>query len=224
MGYADREILKGMMKLVMISDTHEKRPTDIPDGDVLIHAGDFTMSGRLKYLSEELTWFKSLPHRHKIWVAGNHDWACQHFMTEKHEDLLREASAPAIYLRDSGVTIDGRFFYGSPWQPWFCDWAFNLQRGAEIKKKWDIIPNDVDVLITHGPPKHILDWVGRDAAGCEELAKAVNGRVMPKVHVFGHIHGAYGYRNYGRTHYFNASMVNEGYQLDPKHKAWEFEL
>jgi hypothetical protein len=181
------------------------------------------MSGGLKYLSAELAWFKSLPHKHKIWIAGNHDWACQHFMTEGKEDLLRQASSPAIYLRDSSVVIDGVKFYGSPWQPWFYDWAFNLQRGAELRMRWDMIPNDTDVLITHGPPKYILDWVGKTQVGCEELAPAVS-RVAPRVHVFGHIHGAYGVREYGKTRYYNASMVNEAYLLDSKHKPWVVEL
>jgi predicted phosphohydrolase len=210
------------MKLVLISDTHEHRPA-VPDGDVLIHAGDLTMNGKLSYLIEELDWMKSLPHKHKILISGNHDWGFQHLMTQGREDLAHDLAAPMIYLRDSEVVIDGVKFYGSPWQPWFYDWAFNLQRGAEIGAKWDLIPIDTDVLITHGPPKHILDWVGKDSVGCEELATVVN-RIAPSIHVFGHIHGAYGRREYGMTKYYNASMVNEAYQLDSKHKPWEVEL
>jgi hypothetical protein len=181
------------------------------------------MDGKLKYLQPELDWFKSLPHPYKICISGNHDWAFQHFMTEGREDLAREICHPAIYLRDNSVTIDGVKFYGSPWQPWFFDWAFNLRRGFEIKAKWDIIPADTDVLITHGPPKHVLDWVGRDAVGCEDLALAVN-RIAPRIHVFGHIHGGYGRREYGKTRYYNASVVNEAYCLDPRHQPWIVEL
>jgi len=210
------------MKIVLMSDTHEKRPS-VPDGDVLVHAGDLTMSGKLSYLIEEMEWMKSLPHPHKILIAGNHDWGFQHLMTQGREDLAHELAAPMIYLRDSSVTIDGVKFYGSPWQPWFYDWAFNLQRGNEIKKKWDLIPENTDVLITHGPPKHVLDWVGKDAVGCEELAVTVN-RIAPRIHVFGHIHCAYGHREYGKTKYYNASVVNEMYQLDSKHQPWEVEL
>lgn len=210
------------MKIVMISDTHERRP-EVPSGDVLIHAGDLTMSGRFRYLSEELTWFKQLPHKHKIWVAGNHDWACQHFMTEGREDLLREASHPAIYLRDSHVVIDGVKFYGSPWQPYFFDWAFNLQRGRELRDKWSMIPADTDILITHGPPMGTLDRVGNSHVGCADLTAAV-ARLAPKIHVFGHIHCAYGQADNGKTQFYNASMVNEAYLLDSGHEPWVAEL
>jgi len=90
------------------------------------------------------------------------------------------------------VIIEGVKFYGSPWQPRFFDWAFNLDRGEEIKKKWDLIPMDTDVLITHGPPYGILDLTHEgEKVGCEELMKAVL-RVQPKIHIFGHIHEAYG--------------------------------
>lgn len=209
------------MKIILISDTHERHPV-IPDGDVLVHAGDLTMSGKLSYIEEELNWFKSQPHKHKIVIAGNHDWGFQHLMTQGREDLAHKLAAPAIYLRDSEVVIDGVKFYGSPWQPWFYDWAFNLQRGKDLKAKWDMIPTDTDVLVTHGPPRHILDWCGT-AAGCEDLNDAVN-RVGPKVHVFGHIHCAYGFREFGPTKYYNASMVNEAYLLNEKHKPWVVEL
>lgn len=210
------------MKLVLISDTHERRP-EVPSGDVLIHAGDFSVDGKLRYLRPELDWFKNLPHPYKICIAGNHDWAFQHFMTEGREDMAREICYPAIYLRDSETVIDGVKFYGSPWQPYFFDWAFNLQRGAELREKWDAIPLDTDVLVTHGPPKYTLDWVGKDHVGCEELQAAIN-RVGPRVAVFGHIHGAYGHRAFGPTRYYNASMVNEAYQLDSKHQPWVVEL
>ena len=178
------------------------------------------MNGSLRSLKEELEWFRRQSHEYKIFIAGNHDFACEHFMREGREDLLHELAYPAIYLRDSPITIDGRVFYGSPWQPWFFNWAFNLQRGADIRSKWDLIPL-CDVLVTHGPPMFVLDRVGKDHAGCEDLANRVL-RVAPKVHVFGHIHEGYGHERKGMTDYYNASVVDARYRL--VNQPWEVEL
>lgn len=110
------------------------------------------------------------------------------------------------------MTIEGINIYGSPWQPWYHDWAFNLERGEEIKKKWDLIPQGVDVLITHGPPHKILDKTieGVDA-GCEMLVEAIK-RVKPKIHVFGHIHEARGQVLQDGVHYINACSCDLTYR------------
>ena len=93
-----------------------------------------------------------------------------------------------IYLQDSGCTIAGLKIWGSPWQPWFMNWAFNLQRGAELAEKWDMIPDDIDILITHGPPRGYGDLAGRHRReGCDDLVEALD-RVRPLLHCFGHIH------------------------------------
>ena len=104
-------------------------------------------------------------------------------------------------------------FWGSPWQPWFYDWAFNLNRGHDIKQKWDLIEHDVDVLITHGPPYGILDKTIHEQThvGCEELKKCVL-RLKPKLHVFGHIHEGYGTYRMGDTVFINACILNVHYQ------------
>lgn len=197
------------MRIVVISDTHtfEDRIT-VPDGDVLIHAGDATIEGTPAEVVAFGKWFDAQPHRHKIFVAGNHDWLFQKNPIQAHYLIQFDG---VYYLQDSGITIDGIRFYGSPWQPRFCDWAFNLDRGEAIKQKWDLIPQ-CNVLITHGPPWGILDCVmiGREHLGCEELLKAV-GRVRPKVHVFGHIHGGYGERKVNGIRFINASICDEGY-------------
>jgi hypothetical protein len=106
-----------------------------------------------------------------------------------------------VYLQDEGVTIDGVAFYGSPWQPWFYDWAFNLPRdGWELRKRWEAIPTETDVLVTHGPPHMVLDKaagrhskdVASDHGGCKILRTEILTRIKPKLHVFGHIHEGYG--------------------------------
>jgi Icc-related predicted phosphoesterase len=96
-------------------------------------------------------------------------------------------------MEDELLPRQGIETYGSPWQPEFCNWAFNKNRGADIKEKWDLIPDTTDVLITHGPPKDILDLCAHGGrAGCEMLRDAVVDRVKPRLHIFGHIHEGYG--------------------------------
>jgi Icc-related predicted phosphoesterase len=201
-------------KIVMISDTHARhKQVSVPDGDVLIFAGDLMTCGRkFTQITDFAQWFSAQPHKTKIVIAGNHDRLFQ------VNPLLcsREFSEDVIYLQDTEVIVDGLKYYGSPWQPAFFDWAFNAQRGADIKRYWDMIPEDTDVLITHGPPYGILDqmYEGYDAfkhLGCEELLFAV-ARVKPRLHVFGHIHSGYGDDTNGQTIFVNASICDEEYR------------
>lgn len=203
------------MRLVLASDTHNLHwQLNVPDGDVFVHAGDLTMSGGVEELKDAALWMRQLPHKRKVFIAGNHDFGLQHFMTEGREDIVRDIFDGCDYLRDSGVEIDGVNFYGSPWQPWFYDWAFNLPRGSELAEKWSMIPADTDVLVTHGPPYGILDQCPNGKVGCYDLFCAV-AKVSPKVHVFGHIHEAYGHvsRQSGSPKFYNASVVNSSYKV-----------
>lgn len=149
------------------------------------------------------------PAKEVVFTAGNHDFAFERAYAKEKLDLCR-----LRYLQDEAIEIDGKKFYGSPWQPAFCGWAFNVERGQAIKKYWDLIPEGIDVLITHGPPMGLLDQSsrGRENLGCEELAKRID-IVKPKVHVFGHIHGGRGHRNYRGMDFYNASVVNEAYNV-----------
>lgn len=208
------------MKIVCISDTHTfEYDIAVPDGDVLIHAGDATINGEPWEVSRFALWLKRQPHKHKIFVAGNHDW-----LFEKDPQAARAAieSVGTHYLQDESIMLDGLRFYGSPWQPRFCDWAFNLDRGDAIKQKWDCIPK-CDVLITHGPPWGVLDYAKlcEPHLGCEELIKAV-GRARPRVHVFGHVHGGYGEAHIQGIHFINASICDEAYR--PVNKPIVFNL
>lgn len=205
------------MRIVSISDTHNHHPSlQIPEGDVLVHAGDATSRGTVQEIADFLAWFAGQPHARKILVAGNHDWGFQR-ETEAVRDLL--AGHPGItYLEDGGTRIDGVRFWGSPWQPWFCDWAFNLPRGGDaLREKWSRIPLDCQVLITHGPPQGVLDRtpdrydrMGRHV-GCEDL-QARLAAVKPRIHIFGHIHCGYGVTVSGGTTYLNASVCDENYR------------
>lgn len=197
-----------MVKIVAISDTHKKhRKLSVPEGDILIHAGDITSKGSLNDLVDFNHWLGELPHKYKIIVAGNHDFCFQNEPIESQKLITN-----AIYLQDQMITLLGLKFYGSPWQPWFFDWAFNLKRGSEIKTKWDLIPKDTDVLITHGPPMQILDkTVMKKHVGCEELIKKVL-EIKPKVHIFGHIHEEYGSIIKENIIFVNASSCTHSYQ------------
>ena len=199
------------MRIVCISDTHNGKPK-VPDGDILIHAGDLTMNGTFMEIVKVGDWLRELPHKHKVVIAGNHD-----FLFEKDINLAKNALGPGLtYLQDSDSEIEGLKFYGSPWTPRFFDWAFNVDRG-QLYRKWNLIPEGLDVLITHGPPAGILDknapaWGGIHV-GCTELYDAVK-LVRPKLHVFGHIHESNGRLDQDGTIFVNAAV---GYRLE--HKA-----
>jgi Icc-related predicted phosphoesterase len=201
------------MRLVLISDTHNWHRTMArpPEGDVLIHAGDLTDQGTLEEIAAFFEWFGALPHRHKIVIAGNHDFAFEKTPAEA------EALVPSgvTYLRDSGVEIQGFKLWGSPWQPWYYDWAFNLPRGEEIARKWALIPEETAVLVTHGPPHGVLDQAvegppGRP--GCEALAARVALLPRLRLHVFGHIHEGYGQVMKGDCTFVNACTCDIDYR------------
>jgi Icc-related predicted phosphoesterase len=195
------------MRIVCISDTHERhREIAVPDGDVLVHAGDLTRRGDRAAVLDFDAWLGDLPHRHKVVIAGNHDFCFE------RSSAARGWFRHATYLQDEGVTIEGVRFWGSPWQPRFFDWAFNLDRGAPLRAVWARIPVGVHVLITHGPPFGVLDRTARgEAVGCEELLAAV-ARVRPRLHVFGHIHEAAGRVERDGTTFVNACSCDLGYR------------
>lgn len=199
------------MRFVCTSDTHTLHDrVPIPDGDVFIHAGDFTSCGELPDIARFNSFLGKLSHKHKIVIAGNHDFAF-----ERQPALAQSLLTNCLYLQDSETVIDGVRIYGSPWQPWFNDWAFNLRRGPEIKAKWDRIPDDVQVLVTHGPPLGHGDKVpppqgNGERVGCEDLLAAIR-RIKPACHVFGHVHEGYGITTEGPTTCVNACMCDGRY-------------
>jgi Icc-related predicted phosphoesterase len=197
------------VRVVCVSDTHgQHAKLSVPDGDVLIHAGDFmTFGDRRREIVDFNQWLGKQPHRHKVVIAGNHD-----LMFERHPGADRELLGNGIYLENAGVELLGLNIWGSPVQPEFKNWAFNVARGTAIRRYWKMIPTDTDVLVTHGPPFGVLDQVNPSTAhlGCEELAKAVE-EIKPRLHVFGHIHGGHGSSASDGTQFVNASVVNEAY-------------
>jgi Icc-related predicted phosphoesterase len=221
--------IKLKMKILCISDTHslhKKIPKEwMVPADILIHAGDISSLGYTHEIKEFCKWFDSLDqYDNKIFIAGNHDWGFQPKNYHNNYDSVMEVIRSYKnfdYLIDEYVEItnvEGEKvkIYGSPWQPEFHQWAFNLQRGEEIQKKWDLIPNDTDVLITHGPPYGIGDFVpykGGEYVGCKNLLDTIATKLPNlKAHIFGHIHYSYGVVMRNNVKFVNASNCNERYE------------
>jgi predicted phosphodiesterase len=214
------------MKLLHISDTHgfhEMFPMErFNDIDVVVHSGDCS-NYRDPYRNEPevrafLAWYRDVPVKHKIYVAGNHDTSIERRMITKKDF----EDAGIIYLENEEVVIDGIKFWGSPHTPQFGDWAFMKSRQT-INRVWDTIPKDTDVLIVHGPPKGVRDLSfdrhnNLEYCGCGALAKkCFRMRDQLKLVLFGHIHDMYDVHNQGVSHYSktptlfsNATCVDDG--------------
>jgi Icc-related predicted phosphoesterase len=213
---------QGTLRVVCLSDTHGKHRNvqHVPEGDVLLHCGDFTHRGTHAEIKDFNAWLGSLPHQHKIVVAGNHDFcmdAAEYdanwrsaFRHAEYNDpnVSRELLTNATYLENRSLVVDGVKFYGSPMTPPIPGrtMAFNVARGFAAQQHWAKLPVDVDVLVTHGPPNGILDkTVTGLRVGDEMLLKEVVSRVRPRFHVFGHIHEAYGATRVGNTTFVNCA-------------------
>lgn len=239
-------------RITCISDTHTKqhnlltladtdkftgdfdpKDLDLPGGDILIHAGDIMNSGYVaREIGEFFEWFDAIPgYDKKVLIAGNHDRLFE--LQPAIVDTLLEKYPRIIYLEDSGFSLydldedTSIKFWGSPWQPEFYNWAFNLPRGGDaLKEKWALIPEDTDILITHGPAQGYRDTSGppynTPNLGCELLTERIK-EIKPSIHVCGHIHGGYGYATDGDTHFINASVLDERYQLVNKPLTFDWD-
>jgi len=204
------------MKIVCTADLHgQHRDVVIPNGDVLIVAGDITGWDRLDEIYDFNDWLYELPHKHKIVVAGNHDGCLEKAGCELASIYLSDAT----YLENNFCIIEhkGKNYkiWGSPITPRFGNWYFMKNRGEEINKVWDQIHEDTDIIVTHGPAWGILDEVRpawkKGHLGCKGLAKRIEV-VKPKLHIFGHIHDAYGVKELNGVKHINASICTEDYK------------
>lgn len=202
---------------------------DMPDGDLLIVSGDIEVSDRLSQLIRFVNWLKTLNYKKIIVIGGNHD-----FFIQDNYAICKELfdENEIIYLENTGIEIDGIKFWGSPITPTYGDWAFMHDRGKRIKRYWDMIPEDTQVLITHGPPYGILDRTDEGVlAGCVDLLNRVE-EVKPLYNIFGHIHEGHGtderfwYENMKdtgkKTTFINASVLDSRYRL--KHQPTVIEI
>ncbi|XP_055625098.1 UPF0046 protein C25E10.12 [Toxorhynchites rutilus septentrionalis] len=242
------DIPSNKVRVVCMSDTHSLThhiKFDIPDGDIFIHAGDFTRCGKLNEVIDFNSWLEKLPHKHKLVIAGNHELSFDHTFTHPFQNAnacckktgttildeiptlgnskeclaeavktqnIRQYLSNCVYLQDESIELYGLKIYGTPWQPEFCKWAFNVKRGRECLDKWDMIPENLDILITHTPPVGHGDLCCSGVrAGCVELLSTVQQRVKPRYHVFGHVHEGYGITSDGKIIFINASTCDINY-------------
>lgn len=210
-----------------ISDLHGDYPV-LEGGDLLICAGDCTAADKVLQWMEFFEWFKAQKYTHKLLVAGNHDGFLERCDSSAQSKIEAEEKGAVIedpgfeYLCDSGVEIEGLKIWGSPWTPRFYDWHFMLERGERIRQKWALIPEDTDILVTHGPAFGVLDAARRffphssENIGCRDLAERIKQLKKLKLHVFGHIHEAHGTQKVvcGTKEYVsvNASLMNREYE------------
>jgi predicted phosphohydrolase len=191
------------LTIVCISDTHElHRELDVPAGDILIHAGDFTMfSKSASAILDFNEWLGKLPHRWKILIPGNHE-----FFLES-DPSRRRLISNATVLINQGVEVASLKIWGSPVTLLYGG-AFGLSSPTDRVKLYAKIPDGLDILVTHGPPYSILDRSPRALhhAGCPQLLEAVS-RLKPKLHVFGHVHGAHGMLSTEDTLFVNAALL-----------------
>jgi Icc-related predicted phosphoesterase len=207
------------MKVLALSDTHEKEhlllndPIYLDYYDLVLVGGDVTGDGCLFKYEQFLKWLNTICATHKIIIAGNHDF--QFYLPSKRKEALELTKQyNCIYLEDQLIEIDGKRIYGFPWTPVFFNWAFMLERkGEQMQRNVNFIPENLDILLTHGPCYSILDSnKAGHLCGCETLKERVE-LIKPKYHLFGHIH-SYNKevpREYitASTTYYNISICDE---------------
>lgn len=206
-----------MTSLTFISDTHNRHneipQEQLPGGDFLIHTGDFTNRGTIPEVISFFNWFeKQTQYTRRIFIAGNHER-----IAEKDPGLFASlVPSNCIYLQDSGITLEGLRFWGTPVTAQFCNWAFN-RTTSEIIKLFSYIPEDTDVLLTHGGPKGILQKLpGGLDVGMPELAERIKDLSNLKISAFGHIHHSYESKTINNVTYVNSAIVGEDYKVHNK--------
>lgn len=205
------------MVIVCISDTHEYLPK-LPGGDILVHAGDATYSGQFSKLAEFAHWFESQPHKHKIFVPGNHDLSLDRKHPRFDPACVTLFKDRAFHYADNDYfkcTIEGLNFFGGPWVPNLDSWAF---REKDMRNPWRI-PRDTDVLVTHGPVYNVRDGIPEvsdpwglqmEHIGSKKLRAAIPKSLQ--VHIHGHIHEAYGISINDSIKTVCASIMNRNYK------------
>jgi Icc-related predicted phosphoesterase len=205
-------IARTMTSIVCIADLHEHL-VDVPQCDLLLIAGDvsFAFNGDLAAKQAFLTgefkdWLERVRAKEVVLGAGNHDQSI-----EAHglpDDLC------CHYLEDAGVELFDLRIWGTPWQPWFYDWAFNAPRhdGERfLASKFDAIPDDADIVVAHGPPRGYGDRTRDEHVGSTAMTATLE-RVQPRLMVCGHIHPGYGRYQLGDTEIVNAALVDDQYR------------
>jgi len=212
-----------MTKLVLFSDTHHGGNFlfDLPEGDISIFAGDMCDWSKKERVFSFLDWYTKQPPKNKLWIAGNHD------IPMENMNVVQDAKQKypnLIYLQDSFVTINGLKIWGSPFQVEYAGWAFGFPRdGKELEAKWAAIPSDTDIVVTHGPPYHILDRNQEGIYCGDKLLANRLFQIKPSFWVGGHIHEAASIQDFNGTCFVNASMCDRRNNLVNKPIELEIE-
>lgn len=206
------------LKILAISDTHNKHnQLTIPECDILIHAGDATGLGRESEVRNFAKWLNKQPTKHIIFVAGNHEVYFEKSLPMSRMWVTEECPKAHVLIHES-LEIEGIKIFGSPYTPYFLNWAFNVDRGPDIRRLWDQIPDDTQLLITHGPPYGILDVVffpdfvtPKERVGCMDLLNRINELKDLKMHFFGHLHGSNGEMEVDGKKFYNVASCDDLY-------------
>lgn len=218
------------LKIVVISDVHGKwNKVKIPKCDILISCGDYSFRGEEHMVRDFHKWLDKQEAEYIISVQGNHElWVEKNFGLAKQ---IAIEECPNVHFVDEGlVEIEGLKIWCSAWTPFFHNWAWNAHRGKEIRKHWDRIPDDIDVLVTHGPPAGILDVVNyangtpKERVGCQDLWAKILTLAKLKLHFFGHIHESYGYQYFNGIQFYNVSICDELYSASNDPAIVEIEV
>ncbi len=210
------------MIIVALSDTHgNHRSVDVPPGDIIIHCGDITRKSNLSEVTDFIEWFAGLDFKYKILVAGNHD----RFIRKKKPEFLELISSHKIsYLENSSIQINGYSIFGSPFSLNYGGLgAFTYFESPEAERIWNLIPENISILVTHAPPKGFRDYSKTENkhAGCQVLRERVLS-VKPRYHIFGHIHESYGIDAHEDSVFINASLSNGSGEIVNKPVVIEF--
>ena len=208
------------MKIVCLADCHSILNFSVPEADLLLIAGDMEPAKHNPYLSISLQsnwlnvdfryWLADQPIKECVYIAGNHSW-----IFEKAKDRVPKMNSNFHYLEDESIELFGLKIYGTPHQLPFNNWAFNLPE-KELSKKWELIPDNIDILLCHSPPYRIMDKVEHNNftrhIGSKSLLKRIK-EIKPKIVAFGHNHNCYGIVEKEGIKFINCSLLNEKYKM-----------
>lgn len=204
-----------MLTIIAISDTHGVHPKNLPEADLLIHAGDWSSSGNHKETETFMTWLKQIKHKYSriVCIPGNHD-----IWIEKNESQAKQwfQDNDLDLLIDDYIETNGIKIYGTPWCPQFGNWSY--MKDLEFRaRKASFIPDDTNILVSHSPAHGILDTLDNHGsepgkkAGCYGILQAIE-RIKPTILISGHIHEGFGFKKHGETSCFNVAALNSQYK------------
>ncbi len=208
------------MKICAISDLHGHYPS-LDRGDLLIVAGDVCASDDPREYFKFFHWIANQPYKKMVLVGGNHD----NFLEEFEPSWCGDFE----WLKDSGTEFEGVKIWGSPWTHQFhgqnemCK-AFSFDHPEKVMQKFSLIPKETDILVTHSPAYGILDeTLCKESVGSLYLSEISTNKIMPALHIFGHIHESYGQVIKNKTLFVNASHVNHQYKPvnPPVYLEWD---